>query len=106
MKASEILAHVIDERSVWRRLLTSDDDRVVLSAMTFLVSMRDGRPTQQVNLTSLSVSVSADDIASARAIVAELRDQSPAQSMPSEPTRAARLMLLDGEGGETVGEGE
>lgn len=71
--ASEILAKVADERKVWKRILESTDDRVVLQAMMFLVSMRDGKPAQQINVTSTSVNVNADSIAKARAIVAEIR---------------------------------
>jgi len=40
--------------------------------LKFLVSMRDGRPAQQINVTSQTISVSIDDLARARAIVREL----------------------------------
>lgn len=78
----------------------------------FLVSMRDGRPAQQINLTSLNLNVSAEDIAEARAIVRELRGSpQPVDSeedtiegnivtLPTPP-----LMLSGDEGGKEVGDG-
>lgn len=104
--ASEILAHVVDEAQTWKRILTSDDDRVVLTAMMFLVSMRDGKPAQQINVTSQSISVSVDDINKARNIVRELMtDQSGEQraNVSSGNGRtdgeAIPLMLSGAEGG-------
>ena len=72
LHAAEILAHVADERAIWKRLLTSEDDGIVLRAMAFLVSMRDGKPAQQINIRSISVSYTAEDIEKARAVVREL----------------------------------
>ena len=93
LKANDVLL-MIDERRQWRRLFKSEDDRIVLGALTFLVSMRDGRPAQQINLTSLNISISAEDIASARAIAAELRGGV-----------SAPLMLLGDDGGKEDGDG-
>jgi len=100
--ASEILARVVDERKLWQRILGSQDDRVVLDALKFLVQMRDGRPAQQINMTSTSISLSASDLERARAIVAEIRSSShepqvitSAQKGLSALDSAARL----GEGG-------
>jgi hypothetical protein len=76
LHASEVLARATDEMRTWKRLLADDDPRVVLQAMMFLVSMRDGKPAQQINVTSQNLTVSVDDIAKARAIVAELRGAS------------------------------
>lgn len=70
--AAAILSHVVDERRIWERILNSPDDNVVLRAMTFLMAMRDGKPSQQINVTSKSINISATDVASARAIAAEL----------------------------------
>lgn len=61
-----------DERRIWYRLLTSDDDRFVLDAMKFLVPMRDGRPAQQINVTQVGVAITPDEIAKARQIVREV----------------------------------
>ena len=72
LHASEILAHVVDERRLWQRVMASKDERVVLQALMFLVKMRDGAPAQQINLTSQSITVSVDDIEKARAIVREM----------------------------------
>jgi hypothetical protein len=106
MHAGVILSQCCDERKVWTRILTSEDDRCVLAAMQFLVSMRDGRPAQQINLTSFNLSVSAEDIASARAIVRELRGEHSPVVLPrresesqSEEMAKAPLMLSGDEGG-------
>jgi len=69
--AAEILERA-DERRIWYRLLHSSDDAIVLRAISYLTDRRDGRATQQINVTSLGVTVSADDISKARAIVREL----------------------------------
>lgn len=69
--AAEILQWA-DERKLWRRILTSDDDRIVLDATKFLVMMRDGKPAQQINVTSTNVNMSVDEIARARSIVREI----------------------------------
>lgn len=75
LTAAEILAHVADERTLWRRVLSSKDDRVVLSALQFLVQMRDGKPAQSINVNSQSISIAAKDIESARAIISEIRGE-------------------------------
>ncbi len=110
MKANDVFL-MIDERRQWRRLFKSEDDRIVLGALTFLVSMRDGRPAQQINLTSLNISISAEDIASARAIAAELRGGDitgqPLDTKGDCPLDAvsAPLMLLGDVGGKEDGDG-
>ena len=121
LHASEILARVVDERKVWARVLNSDDDRVVLSALTFLVSMRDGRPAQQINVTSQSISVTVDDVARARAIVRELmpsplpsdnlvppltKASTPGVEIDNSEKTAKPLMLSGGEGGNLGGSGD
>lgn len=82
LKAAEILSHVIDEKRVWQRIFQSQDDRVVLQAMTFLVSMRDGKPAQQINVTSTSLHLNPGDLERARAIVAEIRGDMPSPNLP------------------------
>jgi hypothetical protein len=103
LKANDVLL-MIDERRQWRRLFKSEDDRIVLGALTFLVSMRDGRPAQQINLTSLNISISAEDIASARAIAAELRG-GDITGQPLDGKGDSPLMLLGDDGGKEDGDG-
>lgn len=100
LHASEILARATDEMSTWKRILAEDDPRVVLQAMMFLVSMRDGKPAQQINVTSQSLNVTVDDIAKARAIVAELRGSTKPMlgayvPMPSEPSEPSGILDND-----------
>jgi hypothetical protein len=81
LTAGEILAKVRDERKLWERVLDSDDDRVLLQALMFLVSMRDGKPAQSINVASTVLHLGPGDIDKARAIVAEIRgDHSPSLS--------------------------
>ena len=72
MVAAEILKHV-DELRYWRRYLASEDDNISMRAMMFLVSMRDGRPPQQINVTSTNLTIDARDVERAREIVREIR---------------------------------
>lgn len=74
--AAEILDRA-DERRIWYRLLNSDDDGIVLRTITYLTDRRDGRAAQQINVTQFGVTVTADEIAKARAIVRELRGNGP-----------------------------
>jgi hypothetical protein len=69
--AAEILERA-DERAIWYRLLHSEDEAIVLRTITYLTDRREGRPAQQINVTSLGVQVSASDIAQAKAVVREL----------------------------------
>jgi hypothetical protein len=69
--AAEILERA-DERRIWYRLLHSDDDAIVLRTAMYLTDRRDGRPAQQINVTSLGVTITADEIAKARSVVAEI----------------------------------
>lgn len=70
--ALEILGRY-DEHRLWARALNSDDDRVMLQALVYLTDRRDGRPAQQINVTSQNISISVDDVERARAIVREIR---------------------------------
>jgi len=78
--AAEILERA-DERAIWYRLLHSADDSIVLRAVQYLTDRRDGRAAQQINVTSLGVTVSADDVAKAQAIVREL--VAPSAALPA-----------------------
>lgn len=131
--ARELLA-MFGERELWRRVVNSEDDRVLLQALMFLTAMRDGKPAQSINVTSTSITLKSEDIERARAIVREIRgdtsrhDTSPlvadvtsthAQDEVSDgevqrvDTRytsgiqsdAASLMLSEGDGGKKGGEG-
>src|SRR5215472_18101749 len=64
--AAEILERA-DERAIWYRLLHSADESIVLRAITYLTDRRDGRPAQQINVTSTSVTFTAEELARARA---------------------------------------
>lgn len=85
--AAEILERA-DERGIWYRLLHSPDDAIVLRAVSYLTDRRDGRAAQQINVTSLGVTVSADDIAKARAVVRELVASTPQLPAPEAETEA------------------
>lgn len=73
--AMEILAQS-DERRKWYRLLNSADDSIVLRTLMYLTDRRDGKPAQQINVTSQSINLSVTDLEKARAIVAEIRGES------------------------------
>jgi hypothetical protein len=106
LKAHDVLM-MAGERKQWRRIFACEDERVILQAMVFLVSMRDGKPAQQINVTSQSISVSVDDIAKARAIVRELVDGisggSPSVRGEEQAKHEQPLMLCEGEGGKLGG---
>lgn len=110
--AHEILQHIADEYGIWKRLLYSEDDGIVLKAMMFLVQMRDGRPAQQINVTSQSLTFNVSDIDKARAIVREIRGESipnlgmgepPASQVPTggpvTNSETGSIMLSGDEGG-------
>jgi hypothetical protein len=108
--ARAVLSQLIDEREVWRKIFASDDERVLLNAMTFLVSMRDGRPAQSIQVTSMNVTFTADDIARAKSVARELSAQFD-DADKSVPTvnesllddSGLPLMLSDGGGVKGVG---
>jgi hypothetical protein len=72
--AAELLERS-DERRIWYRLLNSTDDSIVLRAAMYLTDRRDGRPAQQINLTSTNLTIDARDIERARAIVREMQGE-------------------------------
>jgi len=74
--AAEILDRA-DERRIWRRLLNSEDETIVLRAVTYLTDRRDGRASQQINITQNNIQLTAEETERARAVVRELRRQPP-----------------------------
>jgi hypothetical protein len=67
------------------RLESADNWEKIASLMQFLLQMRDGRPAQQINVTSIGVKFSADEIARAREIARELI---PSHTLDNKPPRA------------------
>ena len=99
----QVLAALGDARywlEVIGKLEDDYDYRTIAAIMQFHQSMRDGRPAQQVNLTSFNLSVSADDIAQARQIVRELRGEVSPPVLEQTESESADdpNMLLDAEG--------
>lgn len=73
--ARQVLAALGDSRywlEVIGRLEDEMDYKTIAGVLQFQQSMRDGRPAQQINVTSFGVQVTADDVAKARAIAREL----------------------------------
>jgi hypothetical protein len=81
--AAEILDRA-DERRIWHRLLHSEDENVVLRTIVYLTDRRDGRPTQQLNITGAVAHFTPDEIARARAVVQELSLGAP-QALNAAP---------------------
>jgi hypothetical protein len=79
--AAEILERA-DERAIWYKLLHSEDEAIVLRTIMYLTDRREGRPAQQINVTSLGVTINADEIAQARAIVREITSPNLASVLP------------------------
>ena len=106
MTASEVIA-LHGERRMWHRLLNSDDDRIVLQAWLALVSWRDGKPAQRINITSTNLTLNASELDKARAIVAEIRSNlnlgTPSNIEVTSAPAAASLMLSGDEGGKKDG---
>lgn len=86
LMAGEIIARATSELKTWKRLLSSPDDRIVLQALMFLTTMRDGKPSQSINISQQTISVQLKDIESARAIIREIRSglSNPPQAMLAE----------------------
>jgi hypothetical protein len=83
--AAEILDRA-DERRIWYRLLHSEDEGIVLRAITYLTDRRDGRATQQINVTGGMVHFTPEEIARARAVVRELSLRAPIlEAEPATP---------------------
>lgn len=69
--AAEILERT-DERRIWYRLLNSEDEAIVLRAVTYLTDRRDGRPAQRIAITGSVTHISAEEVALARQVVREI----------------------------------
>lgn len=78
--AAEILERA-EERSIWYRLLHSEDENIVLRTITYLTDRRDGRPAQQINVTGGVMHLTPEDIERARAVVRELRCEAPKEAL-------------------------
>ena len=84
----------VGDRELWLRLLSeaeADGDwHIVADALKFLTQMRDGRPAQQINITSQHLTLSAHDISRMREVVRELRAGAapmlPAIPAPGDPS--------------------
>lgn len=83
------------------------DTRTLIELGKFLVQMRDGRPAQQINVTSFGVQVTTSEIESARAIARSLRGDTirPVSKPDDVPNDGAshRLMLSGDDGGNKGG---
>lgn len=103
--AAEVLSHVVDESRIWKRILSTEDDRVLLDAMKFLVSMRDGRPAQQINVTSKSITMNLTDLERAKAIIAEIRAEANPiiGQLPAAPDSSGADIMLSGDDGAEKG---
>jgi hypothetical protein len=85
--AASILAKINDAKAwmeCYKLAKEEGDVRGMVEILKYLTDRRDGRPAQQINVTSLGVTVTAEEIAQARAIVRELRGAAPA--LPGAPT--------------------
>jgi hypothetical protein len=78
--AAEILERA-DERRIWYRLLNSEDEAIALRALMYLTDRRDGRASQQINITGAVAHFAPEQIDRARAIVRELVGGSPQQPL-------------------------
>lgn len=63
---------LVNEAQLWARLLGSDDERVVMNSLMYLTDRRDGKPTQNINMQSINVNISAEQIARARQLASEI----------------------------------
>lgn len=80
--AAEILSWH-GEAKLWQRIFKSGDDSIVLRGLMYLTDRRDGKPAQQINVTSQNITIAASDLERARAIVAEIRgERSPIIGLP------------------------
>jgi hypothetical protein len=67
------------------KLEQADNWEKIASLLQFHLQMRDGRPAQQINVTSIGVKFSADEIARAREIARELI---PSNTLDNKPPHA------------------
>jgi hypothetical protein len=80
---SDAFLHAVGDAEFWLRL-TAELERaqewgLLVDVLKFHQQMRDGRPSQRIQLTATNISLSADDLDKVRAAVKELR---PAATAP------------------------
>lgn len=75
-RTSARLLYALGDEGYWLRLFEEleglEDWRTIAELLKFHLQMRDGRPAQQINVTSANVTFSADEIEKARDVVREL----------------------------------
>jgi len=105
--SSKVL-HALGDDRYWLELIGKledvDDWRTVAEIVKFHQMQRDGRPAQQINVTSFGVNVTTTEIDSARAIVREIAGLSDSKQTPLTVNATAPLMLSGDEGGKKDGE--
>lgn len=73
---SSKVMHALGDAEYWITVITKleeqEDWQTLTKVVMFHQQMRDGRPAQQINITSQSITYSADEIARARAVAREL----------------------------------
>lgn len=103
--------------SYWLRIFTELEAReewqTIARLTPLLLQMRDGRPAQQITVTSIGVRFSADEIARARAVVRELVPATPHTLTPdlvsgsvSDESFASPSPRMDGETPLMLGDGQ
>jgi len=94
---SAAVLYAIMDSEYWLKVLDelekADDWRTISELLKFHQQMRDGRPAQQINVTSLGVNFNTDEIAKVRAIVRELSPQAITTSNPHSPDAAAPTVV-------------
>lgn len=107
VRAAEVMAWH-GEREAWHRLLNCPDDAIFAKVWLYLMSMRDGRPAQQINVHSTQITLNASELARARDIVREIaQDISQCQASVDSPRLGdapTSVMLLGDEGPDSGGE--
>ncbi len=73
MRSHNVL-DLVNEAELWARLLTSEDERVAMSSLMYLTDRRDGKPTQNIQVASLNLNVTPEQLDRARAIAREIAE--------------------------------
>jgi hypothetical protein len=79
--AASILDKINDAKAwleCYRLAREQGDVRGMVEILKYLTDRRDGRAAKQINVTSFGLTVSAEDVAEARAIARELMAPAPA----------------------------
>jgi|SRR5208282_1805462 len=88
--AATILAKINDARAwlgCYELAKAAGDVRGMVEILKYLSDRKDGRASQQINVTAVGLTVSTDEIARARAVVRELRGDAP--------TSGSQALLLE-----------